>query len=195
MVEFEELRIDKDNLIIRAVVPNDSCHKDITIKKVLILDSEGYTEDLDPDHTTDEDVKKYIIYETSYSDPNIKDIFLNINENDIIKAGVDFSNKMYVVYVYVDGEYDIKCPCGTDKIFTKGLVFNLCGIYNRFMSYIKTLDNKCQEIPSEFINLYMQYLGIKYSILTYNYTDAIQRYNKIMFKSTNTSTTCGCFNS
>lgn len=227
MIRFNELRIDKSNniasLIIDASVLSVSNYFDnVAIRRVIVIKSSDYYEDLDPEQSknvskvfditfnTMKDWKKYGTYNASIY--NTKKIRLTLTANDTVE-NIDLNNDLFVVYVYTgtpsegfvnfedeEHEFTWNAPniseqvcCNLSKTYDKGLVFNICKVYSAIMQNIKEIENNC-DLPLNFTNIYLQYMAFKYATISCNYTEAINIYNKMFKRKYNSVNvvSCGC---
>ena len=110
--------------------------------------------------------------------------------------GIDPCRDILFVYAIATGAPAADTPCGLDNSKIMGTVFNLQGIYNGMMSYIRQLENNCV-IPKNFIDAILKYKALEVAIRTGNYPLVIQYWNKFYQNKTCSSVTnikpCGCY--
>ena len=180
MIKFTELRVHKGHLLITAQVREESYYENVYIKKIYIDTQDTFTS-TGPSSNA--------IYESEEYDSTTKEVHLDLVATDL--KNVDMSKTMFFVYTEGDG-LNQEVPCGFDNVYSLGVTFDLCPIYNETMQYIKEVENEC-ELPKGFINMILQYKAIQYSINSGHYLQAINYYNKF-YKDLSVVTTkpCGC---
>lgn len=125
-------------------------------------------------------------------------IRLEYTKNDLILMGADktisLNKTLFFVYIKVTGTPSIDTPCGEDNVYTLGVTFDCCGLYNSFMNYIREINETCV-VPRHFIDTFLKFKALEVSINTAHYPQAIKYYNKFI-KDLNTPITtyktCNC---
>lgn len=181
MIQFDNLRIsgiDK-TLRIQVSVLSESYYTNVYIDKVIIDNQNSYTA-LGPSYNY-----KYM----QQISGDQKSITLVISDTEIIEG---LKNNILYVYVQTKGTPAIDTPCGEDNINTLGIVYNIQPFYLNIMSYIKELGDTCQ-IPTHFIDAYLQMKGLEMAVRTGNYTQANKLWDKIKFHNNGfIKPNCGC---
>ena len=182
MIKFTELRVQKERLIIVAEVREiEDYYDNVYIDEILIDTQDTFV-------TTGPSAN--VIYSTTV-EGNQKKVTLSLSVNDFTDNNIDINKTMFFVYAKAKG-IPHPCPCGFDQETSIGVTFSMCPIYNATMQYVKEVEYTC-DIPENFINMYLRFKAIQYSIESGHFTQAIKYYNKFFkgigvlnFKS------CGC---
>lgn len=105
---------------------------------------------------------------------------------------LDFTNKLIFVYVRVEvvaNSYSACLPCGADKEFYVGITFDPSILYNKVMTYIKGLDNKCTT-QQDFVDFILHWEGFKICAKSEHLIDAVRLFRQMFGKNNNK--VCGC---
>lgn len=184
MITFNELRITKDGkyLIIDVSVRSQSYYDNIYLDSISIDTQDTYK---------DNGPSSSIVYtkDITKESPSAKHYRLEIPAGEL-----SLSDNMFFVYVKVKGTPASDTPCGMDEVYTLGVTFNPCALYNTMMSYVKEVGNTCS-VPKNFIDMFLQYKALEISIETEHYMQAIEYYNSFIkdIKSVAVSKTCNCY--
>ena len=188
MVKFNELKIfnkagvptlgiDVEVLSVKDSTGTD-LYANVNISRVIVIKASDYNSNLNHANVTVLLPAKHLNVEIGSAEFNSGDI----------------TTDMFMVYVYTTGAPDEKLCCQLTKAYDIGVVFNNCIVYNQLMQGIGELNNNC-EIPVNLANTYLNYMAIKFSVKTCNYTDAVNRYYKIFNKNNvhvSSGSGCGC---
>ena len=180
MIKFTELRVQKEHLIIVAEVREIEDYYDNVYIDEILIDTQDSFVTTGPSANT--------IYSNQINGDQ-KKVTLSLSSTDL--QNVDMDKTMFFVYAKAKG-IPRPCPCGFDQEISIGVTFSMCPIYNATMQYVKEVEYTC-DIPENFINMYLRFKAIQYSIESGHFTQAIKYYNKFFkgigvlnFKS------CGC---
>ena len=187
MIKFNELRITNDGkyLIIDVSVRSLSYYDNVYIDSISI-DTQDTYKDGGPSSS--------VVYNKNITealpDFNCKKFRLELGIGDLLPS---LSNNLFFVYAKARGTPKSDTPCGMDNVYTLGVTFNACSLYNALMSYVKEVNNSC-DIPKNFINLFLQFKALEISINTDHYMQAIEFYNSFIkdIKLTESIKSCNC---
>lgn len=181
MIKFTELRVQKEHFTIVAEVKEiEDFYDNVYIDKIIIDTQDTFT-------TSGPSANP--IYSVTL-DGNQKTYSASLSSTELDNIGMD--NTMFFVYAVAKGTPAPETPCGYDNINTLGVTFSMCPIVNRFMGYVKQVENTC-EIPKDFINLMLQQKAIQYSISSGHFIQAIDFYKKFYSNiNVNAFSRCGC---
>lgn len=180
MVEFNELRIVDNCLIIDASVSSLPYYKDVYIDTVVVDTQDTYLDNGPSDNP--------IFSYSEKEEDNNKNVRLELNP----KTLKIHNDNLFFVYIITKGTPTINTPCGADKQITIGVAADLHPFYNKMMRSIREIDKVCT-IPRTFIDGYLRYKALELSLKTCHYIDAIKIWSK--FKSLNresTNSSCKC---
>ena len=217
MLHFNELRYSKDNkyLIIDVGIDYEDYYSDVILDSIVIDNQDTFIVNgpsSKPIYTykvEEEYLKVYSIPENCSCNPvRVKDdeSYCFTYDLDAMKhirlelllttLGIDPCRDILFVYAIATGAPAADTPCGLDNSKIMGTVFNLQGIYNGMMSYIRQLENNCA-IPKNFIDAILKYKALEVAIRTGNYPLVIQYWNKFYQNKTCSFATnikpCGCY--
>ena len=181
MIKFTELRVQKERLIIVAEVREiEDYYDNVYIDEILIDTQDSFV-------TTGPSANP--IYSKSI-EGNQKKVTLSLSSTQL--QNVDMDKTMFFVYAKSKGTPSAGTPCGFDHETSVGVTFSMCPIYNATMQYVKEIENSC-DIPDNFINMYLRFKAIQYSIESGHFTQAIKYYNQF-YKGINSRhfKSCGC---
>lgn len=186
MLEFKTLNISKNNDCIHIVaqVKDNSYTTNIIINKMAITTVDNVDISNFPDANNSSTI--YIL--NNINKKNI-DITLNINQVDNIKT---FENQLLYVYILATGTPSSNTPCGQDNPLLIGVLINFKPIYEKCLSYLKTLSNTCIK-SKDMIDYFLRLNFLDLAIKCNDYV-AIQQIWKELNISSNESLTskCGC---
>ena len=181
MIKFTELRVQKERLIIVAEVREIEDYYDNVYIDKIIIDSQDTFNSSGPSANP--------IYSVTVSG-NQKKFSLSLSAASF--DSIDIDHTMFFVYAKAKGTPSPSTPCGYDDEYSLGVTFSLCPIYNSTMGYIKQIETSC-DIPKKFIDMFLQFKAIQYSIDSGHFTQAIKYYNRFYKNlSVNSLSTCGC---
>lgn len=178
MVEFNELRIYDNKLIIDVNVRTESYYDNVYLDTIIIDNQNTYNAN-GPSNTP--------VY--FYTVPDVENPITHQNigqkvcrlELDVTD-GINLSDLMFV-YVITKGVPASNTPCSMDNDTTLRAVLDMSPIYNKAMYYIGNYANACNsgnacDVPKDFIDFILHLKGLEYSVLTCNYMKAIDYYNE-----------------
>lgn len=84
-----------------------------------------------------------------------------------------------------------KLPCGYD-IIDKAVFADAASIVYNFNLISRDLTKDCH-IPDEYINYYLEFKALEYSVRAKNYTKAALWYKELLRISVTTDSSCGCY--
>lgn len=175
MVEFNELHIIEDTLIIDVRVKDESYYTDVYLDSIAIDNqdtfvSEDYPSSKALDITFEEDKKRAKVI---------------LGPLDLKEAGFNLSDMLFI-FVRTKGAPAPDTPCGLDINPTLKVVVDLYPYYQQTMEYIGELGRTCN-VPQNFIDYLLRIKGMEVAIMTGNYTDAIKLFNKFFKGKTDIS--------
>lgn len=184
MVKFNELRITPNGqtMVIDASVLNLDYYTNVYIDEILIDNQDTYI-------NSGPSEKAISVYKAS---DNIKDVRVELDKSNFT---YHLTDNLFFVYIKTKGSPTANTPCGLDNVYTLGTVMYLCSLYTHMMSYIKELNNSSNcSIPKDFINEFLRFKALEFSISSGHYTEAINFYNKFIknLNSNTTIKTCNC---
>lgn len=167
MIRFNELGISNDGkyLIIDASVRTQHYYDNVFIDSFSI-DTQDTYKDGGPSSS--------IVYHKDFRGRELKHFRVALGVGDFLPS---LSDNMFFVYIKAKGAPTIDTPCCMDNIYTLGVTFNTCPLYNTIMGYIRETEAKCS-VPKNFINLFLQFKALEMCINTDHYAQAIEYYNK-----------------
>lgn len=180
MLTFQELKItpDGNNLIIRAVVDEQSFYDNVLIDSVVIDTQDTYV-------STGPSSKP--IYTSKVGN---KEVNLVLSTSDL---GGKLDN-LYFVYIIPSGSPSPDTPCGLINSYIIGTVANLYPYFQDIMKYVKEIEGTCS-IPKNFIDSSLKLKALELCMRTGNYIQAVKYWNKF-FKGkigSNTASNCRCY--
>lgn len=180
MIEFTELKVEGESLIIKASVRDLSYYDNVYINKI-VIDTQDTFSSSGPSSSP--------IYTTTISG-NQKSVELVLSSTNL--SNVDLKENLFFVYAVAKGTPSASTPCGMDNINSIGVTYAKCPIFNTVMRTVKEMDNSCV-IPVGFIDSILRYKALEYAIASKHYLQAIYYYNKFYKNLPVTITsTCGC---
>ena len=183
MIKFTDLRVNKGHLIITAEVREIEDYYDNVYIYQIKIDSQDTFSSSGPSSS--------LIYQSETYSAETKKVTLDLQASDFT-GDIDMNKTMFFVYAVAGGTPAPDTPCGFDDVYSVGVTFSLCPIYNETMQYVKEVENECT-LPKAFINMILQFKAIQYSINSGHFTQAIKYYNKF-YKTLSVGTVkpCGC---
>lgn len=181
MVKFNELAITTNGevLIIDASVLDLPYYANVYISDIFIDTQDTFTEGGPSSRAIN-------VYRAT---ENVKNARVELNSNSLLPS---LDNNLFFVYVKTSGTPAANTPCGMDNIYTIGVIFSKCPIYNNIMQHMKETYDNCN-IPKKFIDSYLRFKALELSINTEHYPEAIIYYNKFFRGATiNISSNCNC---
>lgn len=124
---------------------------------------------------------------------NTREIHLALQPTDMNEyfSKSDFSSDLFFVYIVCGGTVASCTPCRLDELTTLGVTFDYGNFYNKVMNYTRELANTCN-IPTNFINLILNFSAFKAAVETEHFGDAIKFYKQLFDLSGSSSSTKGC---
>lgn len=201
MVIIDQLRIAEDGkMFVDAHINTLDYFKDDSIESITIVTSDKVSET-----SPEVPVEDSIYYEEFPENP--REIHLILDSIDFQKSWEeepanqlfhkeDMSKNLFFVYIKCRGKHTgIDLPCSLDRDITVGVTFDDLFLYNKAMSFTKSIGNTCN-IPIGFIDFILLWNAFKVSIYTEHYIQAIQFFNMLFgnIYSNNKEfvSTCGC---
>lgn len=174
MVRFYKLAIsaDGETLSIDVNLPNYAEYPDAYISRITIDTQDTYIDD-GPSSTP------VYTYNTTpaFQGDLVRDVVLELTKEDI---PLNFNDTIFFVYVLVEGLPVDYNPCCADmQPTTMRTVVNTYPYYQIMMAYLKDVEKSCQ-IPQALIDYYFRFKAFEISIITGNYNQAIQFWNKYL---------------
>ena len=210
-VIFDQLRVSDDGkqLFINAHVNrakdstgNSSPFDDIYITKVVVVEANNVSETLDIDSIPED---KYL---ASFEYPNVKEVDLVLNVNDMMRHGEteiekinycqeDMYRTLFFVYVQTTQTENSCLPCYMTKPVTVGVTFDESTFYQKVMNYTRELAQDCSTMPKGFTDFILQWNAFKTAVETEHFLPAIKFYDMMFGNASSsgvyTSTKgCGC---
>lgn len=201
MVVFNELRILPGNncIVVDVKVPEEEYFKNLTIDAIQICTQDKFK----PNEPYS--IPSELVYDSSvnFPDGNFnkqslggwqsadgKHVKLYININSLRNANIE--KDLFFVYVKTKGIPLPNTPCGMDREYTLGLLFNWKTLYDKAIGYIREIPNKCN-LPEGFLDFILRFNAFKYAVLCADYITAIaiwKDFNKFFVAGVKHS--CGC---
>ena len=190
MVRFNELRIDENSkkLIIDISVRILPYYKDVYLESIIIDTQDTFIDSFPSSKAV---YSKKIDVDGGGNESFIKDYRIELSNADILPS---FNNNLFFVYIKTKGNPTANTPCGLDEEITVGVVFNECLIYNKLLSHIREIGERCT-IPQNFINDYLQYEAFCIAINSGHFVEGIKYYKKFIQNNMvrfNKLKGCGC---
>ena len=201
MIIFNECKIDDEgkNLIVDVEVEDSPYFEDVYPGVIYIDTEDTFVCDSKP---SDTHVFKESLQESRK--PNRpapvkkKRVSITIPVSSLLFTSSDnkiqsYKDHIFFIYIEVEGEPSIDCPCGLDIQYTPAVIVDMNTIYRQALNYIKELGDSCS-IPKGLIDIILRIKALELSIKTKNYISAASLYKKL-FKSNKLiakSTDCGC---
>jgi hypothetical protein len=178
MIQFNELKVTSKLFTIKAAVKDESYYENVKIKSIRIYTQDTFGESLGDDYVYINELEE-----------SSKSIDLEINTN-LIDSKIE--GTLFFVVIDTEGTPSSDTPCGMDNATTIGAVFDNYFVLCNLLGAIKK-HNTC-DVNKIFIDLYMQYKGLKLSIKLKRWEEAIEFFNKLYkkYKEIGTIKTCGC---
>lgn len=203
MVIFNECKADiiNNKLIIDVSIDDTIYSKDVGIGAIHVVKSKDFvSESTLPENkvtvweytdTPDIEVSEDVVVDEQQEIVYKKRVRINFSKKELDIMNISLNDILFI-YVETIGVPSENTPCGCDNKYSMCVTFNLKGIYNKAMSYLRELDNTC-DIPKNFINLFLKLKAFELSLQTGNYNKAISLWNTLGNKTlTVPNNKCGC---
>lgn len=182
MVKFNELKItpDGNSLIIDVSIKDLHYYKDIYLDSIIIDNQDTYV---------DTGPSSQAIY-TKTIEGNEKSFRLELNNSNILSL----KDNLFFIYIKVKGIPSFDTPCGLDNMITRTSVLYPFPLYCNMLNTLTHEYSKDCSIPRKFIDNFLRYKGLQFSLVTRNNLEAIKYYNSFIksFNNLTQSNTCGC---
>lgn len=166
MIQYNELRIADNNLIIDFEIEKETYYKGVTITGLKIQSSKD----------------------------NSIDQIVDIADNQTSYKGSIFvpeANSELLIITPLVTPLTMDTPCGKD-IVDKAAIYNKKSILDKGLSYLKELGNTCS-IPKGLVDFILKLKALDIAIATCNYTEAIKYWKMLNRRQIKTATNnCGC---
>ena len=192
MVVFDELRItpEGDALFIDLHIRKDLVTEwpDSNIASISICESSKYTEGGVPEGAVE------VYHKGEY---RVTKYFDKITPGDNIDLPATFKDKLFYVYVTLEGIVETALTCGcSNKNPSIGVALDMGIIYNQFMQYINELDSPrtcSNKTPSGFTDFILRYNAFLLAMDSKHYKKGIAFFDKwFSGKYKPITSGCGC---
>lgn len=183
MVQFNELRITPDGqkLIIDVSVKDLKYYTDVYLNSIQIDTQDTFVES---------GPSSKVAY-TKTIDGNSKSVRLELGTGDLLPTLTD---NLFFVYISTKGIPAADTPCGGDNSLYLGTVFYASNIYCNLLKTLQLEGITSCNIPKTFVNEFLKYKGLQFSLLTGDNLSAIKYFNSLLNKLqiTNNISKCRC---
>lgn len=165
MVIFKKLELNTEGteIELRANVRIESYFDNVYIKSIKVDTQDTYVEGGAPSQNA--------ITVADYGDNSeIKSVDLHLTSLDL--NNLDLLKNFFIFYIQAVGTPSPDVPCGHDKEYNIGVVYNKPAIYAQGMNLIKSLGNNC-EVSTDMMNFIAQTEGLDYALKTGNLPEAV----------------------
>lgn len=169
MIEFKILEINAEGTEIHlmANVKDEPYYENVYIKSVKIDTQDTYVEGGAPSGSC---------ITIAGFPSNTKSIDLHLTSQDL--NNLDLQKNFFIFYIQNMGTPSPDVPCGHDKEYNIGVVYNKPAIYAQGMNLIKSLGNNC-EVSTDMMNFIAQTEGLDYALKTGNLPEAVSLWENL----------------
>lgn len=183
MVQFNELRITPDGqkLIIDVSVKDLKYYTDVYLNSIQIDTQDTFVES---------GPSSKVAY-TKTIDGNSKSVRLELGTGDLLPT---LKDNLFFVYISTKGVPAADTPCGGDNSLYLGTVFYTSNIYCNLLKTLQLEGITSCNIPKTFVNEFLKYKGLQFSLSTGDNLSAIKYFNSLLNKLqiTNNISECRC---
>lgn len=169
MVKFNKLSVFKggEKLSINVSIEDLPYYSNVYIDSIYIDNQDTYIEKGPSDNSA-------LVY---IAEENEKSTNIIIDWNNPMLSDISIKEDLLFVYVKIKGTPAPDTPCEKDRKFFIGVTYNACTLYDSMMQSIRDVLNDCS-IPKVFIDKFLRFEALEYSIITNHYIEAIKFFNR-----------------
>lgn len=184
MIEAKDILVSKNSIHFKVNVCNHVWFKNVYLKSISI-----YTQDtFDPNKQEYGDNPIWIQYYNNVK--SAEEIITLQNTADF--SPNTFDKDLFFICVQVTGTPDKNTPCELDKEWTVVIAYYLRDFYNKGISYLKELNQSCQE-PKGFIDYILRYKAFQLALKAGDYNRALTYWKDFIKGESMATSNCGCY--